>query len=180
VLRTLQGESREVRSREGRWYAVHLLPYRAKGNVIAGVLLTFTDISQLKKTEIEMREAREFAESILDTLREPLLILDGELRVISANPAFYTHFRTTAEQTRGQPLLALGSGQWDIPELRRLLQEIIPNNNSFNDFRVTHPFPSLGRRTMLLNARRIDREDKKQPKLILLAFQDVTGNEETP
>jgi two-component system, chemotaxis family, CheB/CheR fusion protein len=175
VLRTLQPDSREVRSREGRWYAVHMVPYRTKGNVIAGVILTFTDITLLKKAEIEAREAREFAESVLATLREPLLVLDGELRVVSANPAFYKAFRVNPAETERVPIFQLGSGQWDIPELRRLLQEIIPDGKIFSEYKVTHEFPGLGRRTMLLNARRIDREGQGgKPQLILLAFEDIS------
>ncbi len=176
VLRTLQGKSREIRSREGDWYAVHLVPYRTSGNVIAGVILTFTEISELKKVEIEASEARAFAESILATLREPFLVLDGDLRVASANSAFYKTFRASPEETEGVPVFQLGSHQWDIPELRRLLLEIIPENITFNDFKVSHDFPGLGRRTMRLNARRIDREDQPgKPKLVLLSFQNITG-----
>ncbi len=177
VLRDLQGVSREVRSRDGRWYAVHLIPYRARGNVIAGVILTFTDISDLKKAEIETREARELAENILAALPGPLLVLDGELRVVTANPAFYQTFRTAPPVTEGLPIFQLGNHQWDIPELRRLLLEIIPENQVFEAFRVSHTFPSLGRRTMLLDARRIDGEaGRETPKLILLSFRDLTDD----
>ncbi len=105
-------------------------------------------------------------------------MLDAELRVVSANPAFYRIFRTAPPETEGREVFQLGNNQWDIPELRRLLLQIIPQNSEFNDFRVSHDFPSLGRRTLLLNARRIDREDER-PKLILLAFEDITGREDT-
>ncbi|MBE0597756.1 MAG: PAS domain-containing protein, partial [Desulfuromonadales bacterium] len=172
VLRTLKSDSREVRSRSDEWYAVHLVPYRTRENVIAGVILTFTSVTGLKQAEIEAREAREFAENILATLREPLLVLNGELQVVSASPAFYRAFQVSPRVTVDVPVFQLGNNQWDIPELRHLLQEIIPENTTFNDFQVTHDFPSIGRRTLLLNARRLDRDGK--PRLILLAFQDVT------
>ena len=176
VLEKLHRKEREIESRDGRWYAVHILPYRTSTNVIAGVILTFTDITPLKEVEITAREARLYAENILGTLREPLLVLDADLRVVSANRAFYRTFRTLAKKTEKKPLFHLGEGEWDIPPLRELLERIIPNNEKMEDFRVEHEFPSIGRRVFLLNARRIDREIGKA-RLILLAFEDITDRE---
>ncbi len=174
VLEKLHRKEREIVSRDGRWYTVHILPYRTSTNVIAGVILTFTDITALKEAEIAAREASLYAESIVATLREPLLVLDAEQRVVSANRAFYHTFRVAPKETEKVPLFELGKGQWDIPPLRELLERVVPANEEFRNFRVEHEFPALGRRTFLLNARRIDRAGGK-PKLILLAFEDVTG-----
>ena len=176
VLRTLKDRLCETQSRDGKWYIVHFLPYRTGKNVIAGVILTFNDVTALKEAQIEAQQAREYAENVLNTMREPFLVLDGELRVVSANPAFYQTFQVAPQVTEGVPVFQLGNNQWDIPELRRLLNEIIPENRIFNDFEVNHTFPSIGRRTMLLNARRIDHGDEEgKPRLILLAFQDITA-----
>jgi two-component system CheB/CheR fusion protein len=180
VLRTLKDRSCEIKSREGKWCIVHLLPYRTGRNIIAGVILTFWDVTALKEAQIDAQQAREFAESVLDTMREPFLVLDGELRVVSANSVFLRTFQVSSTVTQGVPVFELGNNQWDIPDLRRLLNEIIPENRTFKDFEVNHTFPSIGRRTMLLNARRIDRDgDEGNPNLILLAFQDITADTHT-
>ncbi|MGZ8921386.1 MAG: PAS domain-containing protein, partial [Limisphaerales bacterium] len=109
------------------------------------------------------------AEDILDTVREPLVVLDADLRVMMANQSFYQSFRVTPENTQGQLLYDLGDRQWDIPALRKLLEEVLPQNAVFNDYEVDHTFPDIGHRMMLLNARRLDHS-----KLILLAIKDVT------
>ena len=92
---------------------------------------------------------------IIDTVREPLLVLDSEFRVTQANRAFFRTFRVEPEYTIGEVLFALGNGQWDIPDLRRLLEDIVPKSSVFNDFELEHAFPVIGRRVMLLNARKL-------------------------
>ncbi|MBC8140152.1 MAG: SpoIIE family protein phosphatase [Armatimonadetes bacterium] len=119
-------------------------------------------------------QARDFARSIVATVREPLLVLDGTLHVTFANRSFYTSFGVAPEETDGRLLYELGNGQWDIPALRHLLEEIIPQNNAISDFSVTHTFESIGTRTMLLNARKI-RRPGDDSELLLLAFEDVTA-----
>lgn len=118
-------------------------------------------------------ERRDFAEDIIDTVRDPLLVLDADLRVASASRSFYRAFQTTPEQAEGRTLYELGNGQWDIPDLRRLLDEILPENNSFDDFEVEHDFPDIGPRSMRLNARKVYRE-ANHTELILLAIEDIT------
>lgn len=127
--------------------------------------------NQLLMNEID--EMRRYAESIVETIREPLVILDDTLRVKTANRAFYQTFRATREETEGALLFLLGNGQWDIPALRRLLEEILPQNTMLEDFLVEHEFPTIGRRIMLLNARRIYR-DNQGTRQILLAIEDIT------
>ena len=117
--------------------------------------------------------ARDFAESIVDTVREPLLVLGADLRVRSANRSFYTTFTVTPEETEDRLIFELGNGQWDIPQLRTLLEEILPKHNSFRDLEVDHTFEGLGRRRMILNARKLWREGNNS-ELILLAIEDVT------
>lgn len=113
------------------------------------------------------------ADSIVDTVREPLLVLGADLKVWRANRSFYRTFAVTPEETIDRLVYDLGNGQWDIPRLRSLLEEILPQNTSFNDFEVTHEFPSIGRKVMLLNARRLYRQPNGT-EFILLAFEDIT------
>jgi PAS domain S-box-containing protein len=129
------------------------------------------------EVEQATQAAQRYAEHIVETLREALLVLDGNFQIIRANPAFYRLFNVTPEETKHRLLYELGNGQWDIPRLRLLLEEILPTNSSFDDFEVTHPFPYLGRRIMLLNARRFQPEDATTAQ-ILLAIEDVTARRE--
>ncbi|MFZ1985354.1 MAG: sigma 54-interacting transcriptional regulator, partial [Desulfatitalea sp.] len=117
----------------------------------------------------------EIFDSILGSVREPLVVLDPDLNVVKANPSFYQTFNVKPEETEGVSIYVLGNGQWDIPKLRELLEEILPRNTTFNDFEVEHSFETIGRKIMHLNARRIykDRE-ASQTQLILLAIEDVT------
>jgi PAS domain S-box-containing protein len=112
-------------------------------------------------------------ESIMDTVREPLLVLNADLRVRRANRSFYRMFNVPPNETESRLVYELGSGQWDIPALRRLLEEVLPQNTVFNDYEVAHDFPSVGPKVMLLNARRIYREGNRT-ELILLAIEDIT------
>ena len=140
---------------------------------LSGVVLVFRDITQRRQAERDIAEAKAFAESIVDTVREPLVVLDADLRVQSANRSFYQTFQVTPEETTGRLIYELGNGQWDIPALRELLEKILPQNTAFNDFEVEHEFPAIGRKTMLLNARRVHREGDRT-ELILLAIEDIT------
>ncbi len=156
---------------------MRILPYLTIEKTIDGVVITFMDISKLKKVEHLGETARLFAESIVDTVREPLLILNERLKVVSANRSFYKTFKTSQEETEHNLVYNIGNGQWNIPKLRELLEEIIPKNNSFDDFEVAHNFPGIGQKTMLLNARMVEQVD--QQKLILLAIEDITGRAQT-
>jgi len=118
-------------------------------------------------------EAREYAERIINTVREPLIFLDQDLRVISASRSFYEAFKVKPEETEGWLIYDLGDKQWDIPELRQLLEDLLPQKTSLEDYEVENEFADLGRRTMLVNAREIQRKSGKE-RLILLAIEDVT------
>ncbi|MDQ2694118.1 MAG: PAS domain S-box protein, partial [Pseudomonadota bacterium] len=126
-------------------------------------------LAHLHTREEMPREARPYAESIVDTVREPLIVLTPQLRVKSANQAFYTFFQVKPEETEGRLIYELGNRQWDIPKLRQLLEGVLLQNEVFDDFVVTHDFEQLGLRTLLLNARRLD-----TVQLILLAIEDIT------
>src|SRR5271166_3602529 len=113
-----------------------------------------------------------YAQDIVDTVREPLLILDTTLRVRSANRAFYQTFHVSPEETETHLIYELGNGQWDIPDLRTLLEDVVPKNSVFNDFEFVHTFPVIGRRVMLLNARKL--RAGRHGELLILAMEDVT------
>jgi PAS domain S-box-containing protein len=123
--------------------------------------------------ENRSQEALEFSDAIIATIREPLLVLDKELRIITANRSFYRTFHVNPEETEKKLIFDLGNRQWDIPGLRELLENILPKSTSFEDFEVEHDFESVGRKTMLLNARKIYRETD-QVEMILLAIEDIT------
>ena len=120
-----------------------------------------------------LQDALEYANNIISAVREPLIVLDGELKVVSASRSFYNAFKVKPEETVGNFIYNLGNQQWNIPKLRVLLEDIIPKNASFDDFEVDHSFPGIGRRIMMLNARRIPRPPVK-PRIILLAIEDIT------
>ncbi len=141
--------------------------------MIDGLVLTFVNIGLVKKAEEAGEKARLYFESIVDTVREPLVVLDQDLKVVSANRSFYRVFRTTARQTEGDSIFDLAAGRWDIPRLRKLLEEILPRNNAFEDYEVEVELPKVGRRVFVLNARRLSLEGVGD--LVLLALEDMTS-----
>ena len=118
-------------------------------------------------------DAWTFAQGIIDTVREPVLVLDKDLRVIAASRSFYSAFKVSPEDTKGRLLYALGDGQWDIPKLRVLLEKIIPEQGVMEGYEVEHEFPGLGSRTMCLNARQVFYEGGAGTT-VLLGMEDVT------
>jgi len=122
---------------------------------------------------IDLEDARPLAQAVVDTIREPLLVLDQDLRVVTANRAFCQAFSTNLQDIHGRPVYGLGDGQWDIPELRLLLEGVAPQHAVMEAYEVERDFPIIGRRAMLLNARELYFQ-KNSRKLILLAIEDVT------
>jgi PAS domain S-box-containing protein len=129
--------------------------------------------TERKRVGKTTRKAEKYAESIVQTVREPLLVLDSDQRVISANRSFYQTFQVTPREVEGKLLYDLSDRQWNIPKLRKLLEEILPKSTVFLDFEIEHEFKTLGRRIMVLNARRIYHETKRM-QMILLAIEDIT------
>lgn len=143
------------------------------------LVLAMEDVTERRRAEEEVLRAAEelkdietFSENIVDTVREPLLMLDTTLRVHSANRAFYQTFHVSGEETENRLIYELGNGQWDIPALRMLLEDIVPQNSVFSDFELEHTFPVIGRRVMLLNARKL--KAGNHGELLVLAMEDVT------
>jgi len=168
---------------DGRW---HLRKdgtrFRSSGMVrplndntgnLRGFVMVARDTTERLRAEDALREAGDYTESIVETVREPLVILDTGLRVKTANRSFYDTFQVRREETENHFIFDLGHGQWNIPGLRTLLEEILPHNSFFQDYQVDHEFPIIGRKIMLLNARRL-RQEATRSQLILLAFEDIT------
>ncbi|HYN54449.1 MAG TPA: PAS domain-containing protein, partial [Methylotenera sp.] len=172
VLETLVSFEREVLTKNDTCYLLRIQPYRTLDNVIEGVVLTFTDISQRVKAETAVQHALELSESIVDTIREPLLVLDANLQIVSANRAFCQYFHVTAADTAGRKIYDLGNRQWNIPALRELLETILPRDQTFEGYLVEHDFPIIGYRRIMLNARCIAGK-VGEPSLILLAMEEV-------
>ncbi len=172
VLDTLHRESLEILDDDGNWFSVRVLPYRTIDNVIDGVVINIVDITEVKRIQMLAEDAGAYAKSIVEAVREPLLVLNGDFRVVSGNKAFYETFKTSRQESEGVSFYELGSGQWNIPELRELLERIIPEKSSFQDLRLERDFPLIGHRVMVLNARRIEQKGSR-PHLILLAMEDI-------
>ena len=158
---------RQVRDAEGRWLSLWVGPYKTMDNKVDGAVITLFDIDAL-------RRSRDFATTIVQTVRESLLVLDQGFRVQMANRSFYETFRTLPRETEGKSLFTLGDGQWDIPLLRSLLEKVLPEKSEFENEEVTHDFPGIGRRSMVLNARKIKDDSQTGNELVLLAIQDAT------
>ncbi len=176
VLRTLAVKERQLTGVQERSYLMRILPYRTVQNVISGVVLTFVDVTQLKEAELQAQKAKDYLESIVETMRNPLLVLDASLHVVSANRMFYSTFHVTSQEIAGRPVEKLGDGEWDIPELRDKMAEVLSNDDVFEDFEVRREFRGIGRRIMMVNASRIQGQE---PALILLSIQDLTSLKQT-
>ena len=161
---------REVRDTSGVWYLMRVRPYKTWDQRIDGAVVSFQDIDNLKRT---LQKTRAYADALIESAREAILLLDEKLRVIVANRAFYGTFQAAPGDTEKQLIHELGNGQWNIPELRELLERVARGNLRLDDFEVRHDFPHLGERIMLLNARRIEPEEG-QP-FVFLSIEDGAG-----
>ncbi len=172
VIDTLAPHEQEVRDQDGHWYSMRVRPYRTAENRIDGAVLQLLDVDEIKRSLEKARNARDFAEAVIDTVREPLAVLDHNFRIETVNRSFYQMFHLSKEQVEGDLLFEAGGGLWDFPKVHQLLENIISGGPRFEDLEIEHDFKGIGWKTMLLNARRIE-SDGTSGK-ILLAFEDVT------
>ena len=154
------------------------VPIRDDQGELSGAVLVFRDVTELYYQEQAVKAALAYADDIIATLREPFVVLDKSLRVKTANQAFYSTFYVQKEETEGCFIFDLGTRQWNIPRLRTLLDEVLSNHHPVHDFEMEHDFPAIGKKIMLLNARRFE-SAATQPDLILLAIQDITDRRQT-
>ena len=169
VLETFIPKEVVVKTPDLRSYLMRMMPYRTVDNHIDGVVMTFTDIG----SEHLLETARDFAQGVLETVQQPLIVLDAHMKVLQGSRAFYEMFGVSQKDTEQSVFFELGNGQWNIPELRELLNKILRNNSRIENFEVTHDFPEIGRRRMLVNARRIFHLGIGTDTL-LLAIDDVS------
>ncbi|OGD56148.1 hypothetical protein A3K78_06220, partial [Candidatus Bathyarchaeota archaeon RBG_13_52_12] len=173
ALKDLRESEIEMKDRDGHWFILRINLYRTANNRIDGCLLSMIDVNDLKLSQLKALDAQLYAETLLETLRNPFVILDPDLSVVSANRAFYHVFKLHPSEVTNKLVYELNDHQWDIPELRLLLEQILPKKSSFENFEVDHVFPGLGRRVMLLNGRQVFQKLIGR-NLILLEFEDVT------
>jgi two-component system CheB/CheR fusion protein len=173
VLDSLVVANYDVQAQDGRWRRLCIRPYRTEQNQIDGVVISLVDIDESKRSEQHLRSAHEYAESIIATVQMPLVVLDADLCVVSANRAFYETFRTTPAETERRPLDELGNRVWDESVLLGLLRGAMERDKTFTGFVVERDFPALGRKRLLLNGRRLLRQ-AMEPAFVLLAIDDVT------
>jgi two-component system, chemotaxis family, CheB/CheR fusion protein len=163
---------REVKTNDGGWFMRGMLPYRSDDSGVEGVVITFAGISEIKAAKQEIETARAYLDSIIATIRQPLVVLDEELRVISASSSFYRIFSVKPEDLIGRPLLA-ADGHLNGPALREFLASIQVRGATINDYEVEIELPDLGRRAFLMSAR-VLREEPAVKRKILVAIVDVT------
>jgi two-component system CheB/CheR fusion protein len=163
----------EVKDRKGNWFMLRINPYRTVENHIDGAVVSFIDTTDMKKSQLEALDAKRYAENIVETVREPLMVLDPDLRIVSVNRSFSEVFHLPPKEAEGKLIYELEDRQWDIPELRLLLEQIIQSKSSFNDFEIERMFLGIGRRIMLLNCRQVFQEVGER-SFILLALEDIT------
>jgi two-component system, chemotaxis family, CheB/CheR fusion protein len=171
VLNTLVPYEKELPIGDNNWILVRIQPYRTLDDMIDGVVLTFTDITSRIKA-IETQNALTLAESIVNTIREPFIVLDGNLNVINCSKPFYEAFKLTAEQTMGQNFFEFSNRLWDIDEMRTKLDAILLRDVAFEEVKLIHDFPAIGQLTVLLNIRRIVGRIN-EPQMILLSIEIV-------
>ncbi len=174
VIDSVRASEREVEDKDGRWFSLRVRPYLTPDNRVDGAVLVLVDINDLKRSELAIASAHEYSENIIATMREPLLVLDPNLRVESVNGAFYRMFGTTPSETIGRFVYDLGNHQFDLPELRALLEEILPHSHTVDDYIVERDFERLGHRSMLLNARRMYSAAGSQGRIVV-AIEDITA-----
>ncbi len=176
VIYTLETQEQEVQTEAGYWYNLRIRPYRTAENQIDGVVIVLIDIDALKRSVATLEEARNYAETIVETVQTPLVALDADFRVNKANRSFYETFDVSSPETAQCSLFELGNGQWNIPQLRSILEDILVSDVELVNFELDHVFEQIGQKIMLLNACKLERENKAL--MILLSIEDITDRKQ--
>jgi len=175
VIEMLRTHEAEVQDSSGRWYLLRIRPYRTEDNKIEGAVLALVDIDDMKRSLEEVRKNRDFNQSVIETTRSSVLVLDANLRARLANPAFYRMFQLTPAEVLDHAVYDIGNGQWRFPELRDILDRRLVDNGRLDDLKITHEFSRVGRKTLIINARRFQGSSGEDPS-VLLAIEDVTDH----
>jgi two-component system CheB/CheR fusion protein len=173
TIKSIRPTEQEVQDKEGRWYSLRVLPYKTLDHQIDGAVLVLVDIDELKHSEQRIQAALGYTESIIETIREPLLVLGENLQIERANRSFYNVFKLAPAEAQGRSLERIGGKNWNMPHLRALLQEVLAKGTSFDDFEMESDLEEIGRRTLLFTGRPIAAESGRAKRL-LLAIEDVT------
>ena len=163
-------QEKELQENEtGTWHMMRVRPYRTWDNKIDGVVISFENIDAFKRNVDYLKQ---YASALIENAPNATLVLDANLLVVSTNEAFRRKFELSREETENRAIYDIGDGRWNIPKLHELLENILPKNGRVENFEVRHEFPRLGKRTLMLTARRIESQAGRQ--LILLYIEDVT------
>ncbi len=173
VTREGKAIEREVKDRTGCRYSLRVRPYTTTENNVEGVLVVMLEVDQIYRARDEAKKSGDYSRAIIETIREALAVVDADLRLLTVNRSFCEMFRVTHEEVEGRSLLQSGDGQWRVPRLRELLEEILPKSTRIEDFEIDQTFPRVGRRHLILNARRIETS-----KTILIAIEDFTERQQ--
>jgi two-component system CheB/CheR fusion protein len=171
AIDTVRTTEREVQDRSGHWYSLRIRPYRTDDNKIDGAVLILVDIGSLKHSSVKMLETHASSEVILDTLSQPVLFLDNQMRLRKTNQAFCRTFQVHASEIKDKSFFEICDGAWNQPMLKALLDEVIPNNTTITDFQTDQEFPNVGHKSILINARRMQRDGAVN---ILIIMDDIT------
>ena len=171
VMETLSTKEIEVQDRKGHWYGLQIRPYETADNKITGAVMILFDINSAKLEAERSKMMITYAEAFVETVRTCVLVLDSKLRVDKATPFFYETFGVTPKETEGFVIYEVGKGQWNIPALRTLLEEQLPQNSNVKDFEIDHEFQRIGRKRIVLNVRRLEAQDPEN-SLIIISIGD--------
>jgi len=174
VLKTLISTESEVHTHDGKWYLKRVMPYRTIDNLIDGVVITFVNIEQLKQAQRISEQAKLYFAAIVDTVREPLVVLNHELCLMSANQAFHREFRTTPRRAEGESIYTIAGGCWNTPQVRDLLEGVLHRNARIENYELEIELPKLGHRVFSMNGRLL-KPTGDSGNLILLAFEGMTS-----
>jgi two-component system CheB/CheR fusion protein len=155
VIDTMTPCERDIQMKDGTWVFLRIRPYRTDNNAVDGLCITFLDIDTEKRDELARNRLRHFFQNIFDTFHNPVLVLNGDLKVIKANRRFYETFKTGATETENHHIYELGSGEWNQDRLRALLETVIPSREMVEEYRLTAELPGIGTRSFSVNARRL-------------------------
>jgi two-component system CheB/CheR fusion protein len=167
VINSLTSKDVEVQDRGGHWYSLQIRPYETADNKITGAVLILFDINAAKLAAERSKMLTSYAEAFVETVRNCVLELDGSLRVERATPFFYKDFQLTPNETEGRSIFEIGNGQWDIPELRTLLEQRLVQNPKVKDYELEHDFARVGRKKLLLNLLRIETLDGDDSRILI-------------
>ena len=175
VINNMSTVEIETQDRRNQWYSIRIRPYKTSDHRIDGAVIVFVNIDDVKQREKAVVETKTYSDGIIQTVRDPLIVLDSELRVERANQAFFDIFRLKSKDTLGKLFYRIGNGHWNSPELRKLLEDVLPKKKEVRDFKVIKKFPILGQKVLLLNARALEWEGQIK-LLILISLHDLTSS----